>query len=431
MTWSKVKMGEFLINRESRFKPKDKAIAGLKRIDKIDFSGTIYLSDKPSNTDMIIVKKGDLVISGINVEKGAMSVYQGKEDVTATIHYSSYSFDEKKIDIEFLKMFLKSPEFKAALKEQVPGGIKTEIKPKHLLPLEVNIPTQISDQKEIVKRFTGIGKLSSSVDTEIINQQDLLTQLRQSFLREAMQGKLVKQDPKDGHAKDLLEKIKAEKAKSGKKEKELPRIKPEEIPFEIPENWVWCRLSEVGRITGGGTPSMSNPEFWNGNIPWVSPKDMGVEFILDTEMKVTKKGVEESTTNLIPTGSLLIVGRSGILKRKLPVAINRVECTVNQDMKVIIPYITLMNRFLQFMFNGMEHIILKNYVKFGMTVHSLRYAEFALMPIPLPPLKEQAKIVGKLEELMILCGSLQKSIQASREQNELLLQQVLKEALNQ
>src|SRR5690606_37852769 len=107
----KVKMGEFLINRESRFKPKDKAIAGLKRIDKIDFSGTIYLSNKPSNTDMIIVKKGDLVISGINVEKGAMSVYQGKEDVTATIHYSSYSFDEKKIDIEFLKMFLKSPEF--------------------------------------------------------------------------------------------------------------------------------------------------------------------------------------------------------------------------------------------------------------------------------------------------------------------------------
>src|SRR5690606_33794176 len=110
--------------------------------------------------------------------------------------------------------------------------------------------------------------------------------------------------------------------KSGKKEKELPPIKPEEIPFDIPENWVWCRLSEVGRITGGGTPSMSNPQYWNGNIPWVSPKDMGVDFVSDTEMKVTKKGVEESTTNLIPIGSLLIVGRSGILKRKLPVAIN-------------------------------------------------------------------------------------------------------------
>lgn len=143
MSWRKVKLGEFLINRESRFKPNDKSISGLKRIDKIDFSGKIFLSDKSSNTDMIVVKKGDLVISGINVEKGAMSVYRGEEDVTATIHYSSYSFNENKIDIEFLKYFLRSPEFREALKEQVPGGIKTEIKPKHLLPLEVIIPINV------------------------------------------------------------------------------------------------------------------------------------------------------------------------------------------------------------------------------------------------------------------------------------------------
>ena len=107
MSWQKVKLGTFLKVRENRFKPNDKAIAKLKRIDKIDFSGNIYISDKPSNTDMILVKKGDLVISGINVQKGAMSVYQGDEDVTATIHYSSYEFDTTKIDIEFLKFFLK------------------------------------------------------------------------------------------------------------------------------------------------------------------------------------------------------------------------------------------------------------------------------------------------------------------------------------
>lgn len=75
MSWQKVKLGQFLKNREGRYKPKDPAIQGLKRIEKIDFSGTIYLSDKVSNTDMILVKKGDLVISGINVEKGAMNIY--------------------------------------------------------------------------------------------------------------------------------------------------------------------------------------------------------------------------------------------------------------------------------------------------------------------------------------------------------------------
>ena len=102
-------------------------------------------------------------------------------------------------------------------------------------------------------------------------------------------------------------------------------------------------------------------------------------------MKVTKKGVAESSTNFIPVGSLLIVGRSGILKRKLPVAINRVECTVNQDMKVIIPYLTEMSRYLQMMLFGLQEIVLKDYVKFGMTVHSLKYQEFEEMPVPIPP----------------------------------------------
>ena len=67
MSWKKVKLGDFLKVRENRYKPNDKAISDLKRIDKIDFSGEIYISDKPSNTDMILIKKGDLVISGINV----------------------------------------------------------------------------------------------------------------------------------------------------------------------------------------------------------------------------------------------------------------------------------------------------------------------------------------------------------------------------
>jgi type I restriction enzyme S subunit len=156
---------------------------------------------------------------------------------------------------------------------------------------------------------------------------------------------------------------------------------------------------------------------------------MWTELVSDTEMKVTKKAIAESSTNLIPVGSLLIVGRSGILKRKLPVAINKVECTVNQDMKVLIPYLVSMNRFLQLMLFGLEGIVLKDFVKFGMTVHSLKYSEFAGMPIPLPPLSEQNRIVKKLEQLMQLCDKLQANIQESREQNELLLQQVLREAL--
>jgi len=292
----------------------------------------------------------------------------------------------------------------------------------------------IDTQIEIKNRFVNSEEIKSSLSTELNQQVNLVKKLRQQLLQDAVQGKLVEQNKKDESASELLKKIKAAKQKliaekKLKNEKELPPIKPEEFPFETPENWVWCRLGEIGKITGGGTPSMGNDEYWNGDIPWVSPKDMWTEFVSDTEMKVTPKGIKESSTNLIPVGSLLIVGRSGILKRKLPVAINSVECTVNQDMKVIIPHIIKMNRFLQFMFWGLESTILKEYVKFGMTVHSLKYDEFSQMPIPLPPIKEQERIVQKVEELMQYCNKLEASIKQSEAQNEKLLQQVLREAL--
>lgn len=212
MSWKKVKLGDFLKVRENRFKPNDTAIVDLRRIDKIDFSGEIFISDKPSNTDMILIKKGDLVISGINVEKGAMAVYIGEEDITATIHYSSYSFDENQTDIEFLKFFLKSIEFKNALKEQVPGGIKTEIKPKHILPLVVEIPTEIKDQKEVVEILKSRKSKVDSISTELTHQLTLVKKLRQQILQDAVQGKLVAQNKKMSLLANCSKRLKLKKS---------------------------------------------------------------------------------------------------------------------------------------------------------------------------------------------------------------------------
>jgi len=179
-----------------------------------------------------------------------MAVYQGDEDITATIHYSSYEFDDTKIDIDYLKNFLRSKKFTDALKEQVAGGIKTEIKPKHLLPLEVEIPIDIEEQRKIIKNFEIQNRKVEHIDSENNHQLDLLKKLRQQILQDAVQGKLVPQDPNDEPASKLLERIKAEKEilvreKKIKKEKTLSPINPEEIPFDIPENWVWCKVSEI------------------------------------------------------------------------------------------------------------------------------------------------------------------------------------------
>ena len=436
MSWGKIKLGDFLINRESRFKPKDKVIDGLKRIDKIDFSGTIYLSEKPSNTDMIVVKNGDLVISGINIEKGAMSVYEGQEDVTATIHYSSYRFDEKKIDIEFLKYFLRSPEFKEAIKEQVPGGIKTEIKPKHLLPLEVVIPTNLKEQKKVILEYKKVENTNSDISIEITNQQSLVKQLRQSFLREAMQGKLVKQDKKDGYATDLLKKIKAEKEKliaekKLKKEKELPPIKPEEIPFDIPENWVWCRLGALRDLKFSLSYGVLVPgnDIPNG-VPFVRVQDLDFADKEELPSKHISPEIDKqySRTKLVG-GEILIcvVGSIGKValasERWIGANIARAVCRFmpNKNLSRKYLFYCLTSPFIQNFFqNGQKSI--------NPTLN-VNILETTL--IPLPPLSEQNRIVKKLEQLMQTCDDIEQRIKQSQKQNVILLQQALREALSE
>ncbi len=393
------------------------------------------IGKKIGTKKQFILKAGQFIVSKIDARYGAFGIAPNEvEDSIITGNFWAYDVDKTKINIDWFNQFTNSPIFYEVC-ERASAGIthRKYLDEKIFLSYEILLPSvdeQLIQIDKINLQKISFGELS----TELTHQLTLLKKLRQQLLQDAVQCKLVKQNKNDEPASELLQKIKAEKEKliaekKLKKEKELPPITAAEIPFEIPENWVWCRLGDIGKITGGGTPSMANSDYWNGDIPWVTSKDMWTENIYDTEMKITKAGVHNSSANIIPEGSILIVGRSGILKRKLPVAINKIQCTVNQDLKVIIPHINSMSRFLQLSLLGFEKIILKDFVKFGMTVHSLKYEEFAQMPIPLPPLTEQHLIVQKLETLMQHCNQLEASIQQSQTQNQQLLQQVLREAL--
>jgi type I restriction enzyme S subunit len=132
--------------------------------------------------------------------------------------------------------------------------------------------------------------------------------------------------------------------------------------------------------------------------------------IQSTEDQITQKGLEESSAKLVPPGSLLIVGRSGILERKLPVGVTAVECTANQDLKVLTPFVSGMARYIRLMLKGFEPYILDELVKTGTTVRSLKYTEFQLQPYPLPPLNEQKRIVEVVLRLMDLCETLESKL---------------------
>ena len=277
--WKKVKIGDFLTEREGRYKPDDKEISKHKRLEKIDFSGTIHISDKPTKTDMIIVHPGDLVISGINVAKGAVAVYQGNEPVCATIHYSSYTFDSSKVDLDYFKYFVKSPAFIAALQKQVKGGIKTEIKPRHLLPLEISIP-DLQTQQEIVKKISSQLQKTEQLSFEIESQKNYIKQLRQNILQEAIEGKLTedwrKKNPvqkgnPDYDAEALFEKILKEKCHTDSilltqnHKKNLPQITSSENLFDIPKKWKKVLLGNLISISSGD--NLTEKEKKEGTIP--------------------------------------------------------------------------------------------------------------------------------------------------------------------
>eukprot|EP01029_Cantina_marsupialis_P024211 TRINITY_DN6168_c0_g2_i1.p1 TRINITY_DN6168_c0_g2~~TRINITY_DN6168_c0_g2_i1.p1 ORF type:complete len:449 (+),score=73.03 TRINITY_DN6168_c0_g2_i1:837-2183(+) len=437
MSWKSYKLGDILTRKRIKVDIQPDISYKLVTI-KLYHKGVVLRQEKKGEdikSNMHRVNKGDFILSGIDARNGAFGIVP--EELDNAIVTNDFWVLEPKKDIlrkDFF-LFITSTSFFDYICNQCSDGTTQRIRLQRdkFYDYELSLPP-FEEQEGLVKQLTVNDSTSDKVSSELINQLNLVKQLRQSFLREAMQGKLVEQNPNDEPAAVLLSKIKAEKEqlikeKKIKKQKLLPPISEEEIPFQIPENWEWCRLKEMVFITGGGTPSKGKNEYWNGDIPWVSPKDMKSLEISDTELKVTQIGVSNSSAKLIPKGSLLVVGRSGILKRKLPVAINIVNCVVNQDMKVLIPFFLNTNRFIQYLLRGLESIILKDYVKFGMTVHSLKYTEFEFMPIPLPPLSEQKRIVAKLDELMAYCDNLELSIKNSQTQNQQLLQQVLREAL--
>ena len=174
---------------------------------------------------------------------------------------------------------------------------------------------------------------------------------------------------------------------------------------------------------------MSRAGYWDGDISWLSPKDIKADEVDRSEMMITAAGLEETRLELYPPGSLFIVARSGILKRTLPVAINRVPAAANQDLKVLVPYLKGGERYLQIMFRGLTDFLLKELVKTGTTVQSLKYAEFEQQAFPIPPLAEQHRIVAKVDELMALCDQLEQQLCQADQQRRRLLEAVLAEAL--
>lgn len=191
-------------------------------------------------------------------------------------------------------------------------------------------------------------------------------------------------------------------------------MKDSGIPWlgEIPEHWDVKKLKYIARMVGGSTPFKDNLEFWNGDIPWVSPKDMKADFIHTSKDYITHLGVIDNNLELVPENSTLIVVRSGILKHTLPVAMTKIKVTLNQDMKALIPKSNfLISEYLFWMFKGLAKSVLNNSWKIGATVDSIEIELLENLFFPIPSREEQQTIINYLESRTLKINKLISKLQ--------------------
>jgi type I restriction enzyme S subunit len=262
-------------------------------------------------------------------------------------------------------------------------------------------------------------RVAGSFDA-LLNRPESVEELRASVLGLAVRGRLVSQNPKEGTAVTLVAQLADAKTALPSKwpvkvDAPLPPVQDSDAPYPVPASWRWVRLGDCGVFMGGGTPSKSNPSFWAGPIPWVSPKDMKRPYIDDAEDHISDAAVRNSAVKLIPKGALLFVVRGMILAHSFPTALTTREVTINQDMKALLLALPALDEYLLRTCQSARRRMLERVEHSSHGTCRLASEDVEQFPIPLPPLAEQKRIVAKVDELMKLCDALTEALRRAED----------------
>ncbi len=202
----------------------------------------------------------------------------------------------------------------------------------------------------------------------------------------------------------------------------------------IPATWSVERLKQLVKFQGGGTPPKEILDYWSGDIPWVSPKDMKERVIRDTVDKITAEAVTKSATRLVDRGAVLLVVRSGILNHSIPVAIAGRQVTLNQDLKALVPARQMKSEYLAYFIEGMQDPLLVEWRKEGATVESLELDLIANTPIAVPRFEEQLAISTFLDretaKIDALVAKKERLIELLQEKRTALITQAVTKGLD-
>ena len=360
---------------------------------------------------------GDVLIAMYGATIGKVAIV-GKELTTnqaccACTPFGIYNY--------FLFFFLMGSQIDFIKKGE--GGAQPNISREKLVPHLMPIPP-LTEQYRIVEKIQYLLPLVEKYsDSQILQDKlnaEIKDKLRKSILQEAIQGKLVPQIAEEGSAQELLEQIKTEKqklVKEGKLKKSALNDSvifrdddsryyeqigkkcvdiTEQIPFEIPNSWTWARMGQIGNWGAGSTPQRCNQDYYGGNILWLKTGELNNGIVYDTEEKITQRAFQDRSLRMNKIGDVLIAMYGATIGK---LAIVGKELTTNQACCGCTPYVVFNWYLFYFLMASRDTFIKKGEGGAQPNISRVKLVEHL---IPLPPLREQKRIVQKIEQLMQL-----------------------------
>ena len=396
----------------------------------VDLEKVRYLSKEvfEKENERTQAEKGDIFFTSVGT-LGRSCVYDGSKNIC---FQRSVSVLKTEIYNKYLKYCLDAPFIQYFIIDNATGTAQKGFYLNQLAKLVIPLPP-LAVQNAIVAKLEEVLPLVDAYENAVLQKEELKTTLpekvKKAILQEAIQGKLtedwriemLKQVQHDGRTeetgKQLLDRIIEERnakllAEWEEAKKKNPKAKKptlivaseideEDVPFEVPDSWCWCRLGDVGDWKAGSTPSRSNPKFYNGNIPWLKTGDLTDDFVDVIPECISEIALESCSIRLNPVGSVLIamygatIGKLGILN---------IEATTNQACCACITHEPISNKYLFYYLMSQKKALTEKAE--GGAQPNISREKLVIHPFPLPPLAEQKKIVEILEQILPLCEKL-------------------------
>jgi len=329
------------------------------------------------NGDMLVSITADIGIVGYISERVPKPSFINQ-------HIALVRFDRSRVNSKFVSYFLASKEPQKRFRALTDAGAKAGMNLTTVQQVKIALPPTLAEQEAIAEALSDADALIESLEQLLAKKRHI----KQGAMQELLTGK-----------------------------KRLPGFSGA---------WEVRRLGDLGRWTGGMTPSMANPAFWqDSSVPWISSGDVKSRRLSNTAFSVSELAIKQKATTLIPPHSIVVVTRSGILRKYLPVATNVVPMAINQDIKALIPTDCAETSYLLHILDFSGDEILARCLKAGTTVESVEFRWLKAFTIPVPPLLEQTAIATILSDMDAEITALEAKLTKARAIKQGMMQELL------